>query len=191
VSEDSLQARMIEQSALLCVDTAKSLISTLQTYEPEAEEIGLLPVWWYRVYYAYTAATLLIAANLRPEVFPASVLGRAWSQSMSVLQSHEKFGYSARRCVAALHMLFHKLLRHENDTGISGVASTEPGADQFSEVRGQPRVVPMERDPELLLQPVEEFPFTFDDFDQLEPDHFDLDANNLAWLNDIHALWGQ
>ncbi|KAF2658600.1 hypothetical protein K491DRAFT_776159 [Lophiostoma macrostomum CBS 122681] len=187
---DSLQARIIQQSASLCVDTAKSLISVLQEYQTQDETVGLLPVWWYRVYYAYTAATVLIAANLRPEVFPASVLGIAWSRSMAVLKAHEKFGYSARRCVAALHMLSSKLLLHEHGTGTGSGTSTRAGTARANEQHSLDQPTFTEHDPNLLLQPVDEFPFAFEDFEQLQVADFDIDANSMAWFNDMHAAWG-
>lgn len=186
---DGLQTRIVEQSASLCVDTAKSLVAVLLEYQTEDGTVGLLPAWWYRVYYVYTAAAVLIAANLRPQIFPASVLGTAWSQSMSVLKAHEKFGHSARRCVAALHMLSSKILQ---DNGIGPATRALSRAGTGGAGVGNEQVQPSAAAPEpnLLLQPVDEFPFAFEDFDQLQLADFDLDTNNLSWLNDMHAAWG-
>ena len=185
---DSLQSRVVEQSASLCVDTAKDLISILLEYQTDDGTVGLLPAWWYRVYYVYTAATVLIAANLRPETFPATVLGTAWSQSMSVLKAHEKFGHSARRCVAALHMLTSKFLQDGNGAG-SG-ASSRAGTVRVNGEEGMALPAQTDFASNLLLQPVDEFPFAFDDFDQLQVGDFDFDTTNLAWLNDMHTAWG-
>lgn len=189
---DNLQTRIIEQSALLCVDTAKRLIAVLSEFQTEDGTVGLLPAWWYRVYYVYTAATVLIAANLRPEIFPASVLGTAWGQSMSVLKNHEKFGQSARRCVAALHILSSKILQ-DNGTGSASGTSTRAGTVRATGEDGpgpvQAAQSPSGANPSLLLQPVDEFPFAFDDLDQLQLGDIDFDGNNLAWLNDMHATW--
>ena len=188
---DSLQARIVEQSAFLCVDTAKSMISVLLEYQTEDDSIGLLPAWWYRVYYVYTAATILIAANLRPKIFPASILGTAWSQSMSVLKAHEKFGQAARRCVAALHMLSSKMLQ-DNDTVVAHCSTTGASTTSGSAENGssQQLTAASAFDSGLLLQPVNEFPFAFEDFDQFQMNDIDFDAHNLAWLNDMHATWG-
>src|SRR5688572_11224116 len=78
---NSLQARLLEQGAQLCVSTAQETIADVVQHQRHDGRIGLLPAWWYRVYYVYTAATVLIAARLRPEAFPVAGLARSWSQA--------------------------------------------------------------------------------------------------------------
>lgn len=108
---------------------------------------------------------------------------------MSVLKAHEKFGHSARRCVAALHMLSSKILQ-DNSTVSASRASSRAGAGRIETETEHIQPSAAAPEPNLLLQPVDEFPFAFEDFDQLQPADFDLDTNNLSWLNDMHAAWG-
>ncbi|RSL90031.1 hypothetical protein CEP51_000891 [Fusarium floridanum] len=91
LADDTLQIRVIQQGAMFCVATAQNIITTLLTHQTLDSTVGLLPAWWYRVYYVYSAATVLIAAKLRPDIFPAVEIGRSWGQAISVLKAHEKF----------------------------------------------------------------------------------------------------
>ncbi|KAL6366158.1 hypothetical protein LRP88_00255 [Fusarium phalaenopsidis] len=91
LADDTLQIRVIQQGAMFCVATAQNIITTLLTHQTLDSTVGLLPAWWYRVYYVYSAATVLIAAKLRPDAFPAVEIGRSWGQAISVLKAHEKF----------------------------------------------------------------------------------------------------
>lgn len=108
---------MLRECALLCVSTAQDIISTLLRHQTVDGTVGLLPAWWYRVYYVYTAATVLIAAKLRPDVFSRADLGRSWGEAMAVLGRHERFGQSARRCTAALHFLASKMGQEDATEG--------------------------------------------------------------------------
>lgn len=129
----SLRTRIRRDVANICVDTAKEMISVLGRYQarnvgptepipgnidPETssqnvygststrkEDIGLLPAWWYRVYYLYSAASILVVAKLRPDVFVTSDVQQAWDEVMSLLERHKRFGLAAHRCLAALDIL--------------------------------------------------------------------------------------
>lgn len=178
-SPDTLESRVLRECALLCVSTAQSVISALLKHQTVDGTVGLLPAWWYRVYYVYTAATVLIAAKLRSEVFSGADLSRSWSQAMSVLKSHEKFGQSARRCVAALHFLSAKM---KQDGGGEHSGRTSRGDfGQDSHVHG---MAEMEQAPLP-----EDFTFSFDGLDNIGFQDVDFDVNGLAWLNDMHATW--
>ncbi|KAM0280229.1 hypothetical protein ACHAQH_004187 [Verticillium albo-atrum] len=186
---DSLQARVVEQGALFCVSTAQNIIAVLLEHQTSDSTIGLLPVWWYRVYYVYSAATVLIAAKLRPEIFPAAEIGRSWSQAMAVLKSHERFGQSARRCVAALHILSSKMLEVAPGAPNSGLASRrrsvgegEDGVHLAFDASNQPI-------PDIQQQLVDEFAPPLADLGELDLAEFDFDVNDLSWLNDMHATW--
>lgn len=186
---DSLQARVVEQGALFCVSTAQNMIAVLLEHQTSDNTIGLLPAWWYRVYYVYSAATVLIAAKLRPEIFPAVEIGRSWSQAMAVLKSHERFGQSARRCVAALHILSSKMLEAAPGAAHSGLASRgrslgegETGVHPDFDASTRPI-------PDIQQQLVDEFAPPLADLGELDLAEFNFDVNDLSWLNDMHATW--
>ena len=110
------------------------MISVLTNHQSEDGTVGTLPTWWYRVYYIYTAATILIAAKLRPDDFVLPDINQFLSDAMSILKAHEKFGQSARRCGAALSILSSKLLQDMPKSGPqlpNGTASEPSELDQL------------------------------------------------------------
>ncbi|CAI4214111.1 unnamed protein product [Parascedosporium putredinis] len=77
---DNLRNRVVKECASFCVATAQRLLSLMTQYQTDDGTVGLLPAWWYRVYYIYSAATILIATKLRPDFFPgrdSPLLGRS------------------------------------------------------------------------------------------------------------------
>jgi hypothetical protein len=171
---DNVESRVVHQCAILCLSTAQQLIAALLQYQAIDGTIGLLPAWWYRVYYVYTAATVLIAAKLRPDVFAKADLNRAWSQAMSVLKAHEGFGQSVRKCVTALHFLSSKI-------GHDGNATVDLTSDNLEN-----STTAVDED---QLRLGEDFPFSVLDLDQQQLDDVQFDITNLTWLNDMHAAW--
>lgn len=169
---NSLESRVHEQCATLCVNTAQDIVATLLEHQLPEDNISLLPAWWYRVYYVYTAATVLIAAKLRPKVFATHELNRSWGQAVSVLKALEAFGPSAKRCAAALHFLSSKILDVVPET------ANEPARDTD--------IDPLHQGSDLE---VGDFSMDMGDFSHFEMQDDDFDINNLAWLNDMHATW--
>ncbi|KAK7430723.1 hypothetical protein QQZ08_002767 [Neonectria magnoliae] len=190
--DDTLQARFVEQGALFCVSTAQSIITTLLTHQTLDSTVGLLPAWWYRVYYVYSAATVLIAATLRPEVFLAADIGRSWGQAISVLKAHEKFGPSARRCVAALHILSSKILQAVPNGAIASSMGRRKAQIGLNEQVQQDAIYDATSDPELpdLLQRLaDEFAPPIADLNQHDLAEFTFDVNDLSWLTDMQVAW--
>lgn len=198
-SSSSLQSRLVEQGALLCVSTAQAMIADLVQHQTNDGTIGLLPAWWYRVYYVYTAATVLIAARLRPEAFPVANLARSWAQAMAVLKAHESFRHSVRRCVAALHILSTKILQVAPEgRGESGGASRRHSGDA---VNGLPHLGSElttalsglgggQTDSQTQdMQFVDEFAPPAADLDGLDLAEFNFDIHDLSWLHDMHTAW--
>ncbi|KAM0322186.1 hypothetical protein ACHAQA_009676 [Verticillium albo-atrum] len=186
---DSLQARVVEQGALFCVSTAQNIIAVLLEHQTSDNTIGLLPAWWYRVYYVYSAATILIAAKLRPEIFPAAEIGRSWSQAMAVLKSHERFGQSAKRCVAALHILSSKMLQAAPGAANSGLVSRRRSLGEGEEGAPPEFDASTQLMPDIQQQLVDEFAPPLADLGELDLAEFDFNVNDLSWLNDMHATW--
>ncbi|KAF5024463.1 hypothetical protein F66182_3403 [Fusarium sp. NRRL 66182] len=184
--DDNLQARVVQQGAMLCVTTAQNIIATLVKHEALDGTVGLLPAWWYRVYYIFSAATVLIAAKLRPDVFSAVEIGQSWGEAISVLKAHEQFGQSPRRCVAALHILSSKILQ-----------ATPPGHDGAGNSRtgeGNPIGLPHHQIhslevPDLVQQLADGFETQMPDLNPQDVADFDLNVNEMTWLNDIQGVW--
>ncbi|KAL3959138.1 hypothetical protein ACCO45_007300 [Purpureocillium lilacinum] len=114
---DSLHNRVMQQCAHFCVETAQSIIGLILEHQPSSGTVGLLPAWWYRVYYIFSAATVLIAAKLRPDLFPCEDVLRAWNRAMDILQTLGQLAPSAKRCVVALQILSSKIIQNAPDAG--------------------------------------------------------------------------
>jgi hypothetical protein len=60
----------------------------------------------------YTAATVLLAARLRPviaEGVPEYSIADSWAHAIEILKAFQRLGQSAQRCVAALEILSKKV----------------------------------------------------------------------------------
>jgi hypothetical protein len=167
-----LASRVVQQVASLCVATAQEVVSVLARFEAHDGTVGLLPAWWYRLYFVYSAATILIVARLRPELAGDNGLHRSWEEAVSVLRAHERFGQSARRCVAVLNILSGRIMQNQQ-------AATEgPGPGEESQAAN-----PAFFDPAESLQQFGDLGAFFPD---LELPGLAFGANDLSDLN-MHA----
>jgi hypothetical protein len=116
----------VQQVGSLCVATAQEVVSVLARFEAHDGTVGLLPAWWYRLYFVYSAATILIVARLRPELAGDNSLHRSWDEAVSVLHAHERFGQSARRCVAVLNILSGRIMQNQQAARPSDAAQVPP-----------------------------------------------------------------
>lgn len=107
---ERLANRLHKQCAMECVATARATIQIFYDHQVSDGTVGLLPAWWYRLYYLFSASTVLIAAKLRPDVFPSDELHQSWEQSVHVFEALQKVSQSAQKCVAALRILSTKIL---------------------------------------------------------------------------------
>ncbi|KAK4235173.1 fungal-specific transcription factor domain-containing protein [Achaetomium macrosporum] len=126
-STGSLASRVVQQVASLCVATAQEVVTVLARFEAHDGTVGLLPAWWYRLYFVYSAATILIVARLRPELAGDNGLHRSWEEAVSVLRAHERFGQSARRCVAVLNILSGRIMQNQQAAARPSDEGPAPG----------------------------------------------------------------
>ncbi|KAL2128285.1 hypothetical protein VTI74DRAFT_9386 [Chaetomium olivicolor] len=129
VPTGGLASRVVQQVASLCVATAQEVVSVLARFEAHDGTVGLLPAWWYRLYFVYSAATILIVARLRPELAGDNSLHRSWDEAVSLLRAHERFGQSARRCVAVLNILLARIMQNQQATRPADVEEAQAAFD--------------------------------------------------------------
>ncbi|KAK2608741.1 hypothetical protein QQS21_002730 [Conoideocrella luteorostrata] len=175
-SSNCLQARVMEQCTICCVGIARNIISLLLKYQAFDGTVGLLPAWWYRVYYLFSAATILIAAKLRTDIFDPREIDQAWSEVMKVLQAHEHVSQSARRCVAALQILSSKILRSTTPSKTSiPFTSTIPPIFTSEDLQTGRTEPPMAQDD------------AFSQFSDLDIRNLTFTVDDFSWLNDMNA----
>jgi len=110
---NTLLQRMAIQCSMLRVQAAQAAIQNIFSQLPtQVGLMGPLLAWWYNVFYVYTAATVLLAAHLRPfittEISPQSI-DLSWAHALEVLCRYEPCSSSAERCVAVLEILFDRV----------------------------------------------------------------------------------
>nr|XP_036586895.1 C6 transcription factor [Colletotrichum truncatum]KAF6797452.1 C6 transcription factor [Colletotrichum truncatum] len=168
-AHDDLSSRVIQQCAMVCVEAAQNLISVIVQFQRHDGTLGLLPAWWYRVFYIYTAATVLIAARLRPAVFSSLDISRSWNQAMALLHDHENLGPSPRRCAAALQILSTKIFQEQ------------PQPTTLPDSEANPAVPSIPNEQETFDMP---FPYLAQDA-AFDMDAISFDVNDFSWLNSM------
>lgn len=176
-ANNSLQRRIYQQCAQVCVETAQSIISLIVNYATSDGTVGLLPAWWYRLYYLFAASTVLIAAKLRPDLFQSTDIDRSWKEAIDTLKKLGDVSDSAQKCIAALHMLAAKVLQ------TSEAESASMAADIWKPVL--PEIVEGSIDP--LQTGITDAGFDFDLTNNF-PIDFVVDVDDLSWLNYM-ATW--
>jgi hypothetical protein len=111
----SLSARIVQESAVLCVENAQKMIAlivdecrTTMSSSPPTQAagvdiIGVIP-WWYRVLYLHVAGTVLMAATLQPQLCTPAV-SDSWARAVAALRVHEHLSPFVSQCLATFEML--------------------------------------------------------------------------------------
>ncbi|RAH57691.1 C6 transcription factor [Aspergillus piperis CBS 112811] len=111
--QDSFPQRVALQCSTICVKVAQEVIGLIHSNLPADGSSGPLPAWWYNILYVYTAATVLIAGRLCPAILEEvteAAITQSWGNALEVLQRYHSHSTSARRCVAALEILYERVV---------------------------------------------------------------------------------
>ncbi|RJE23999.1 transcription factor [Aspergillus sclerotialis] len=125
---DSFPHRVALQCSIICVKVAQEIIELVHSNIPTGASGGPLPAWWYNILYIYSAAMVLIAARLRPAILaevPESSITRSWNCALEILRKYQRYSASARRCVAALEILYKRVV---SEALVMDQASNDQGA---------------------------------------------------------------
>ncbi|KAE8381341.1 fungal-specific transcription factor domain-containing protein [Aspergillus bertholletiae] len=121
-TDPSLSEMMLLQCPRMCFRFAHELIDIFNcNLDPQTLK-GPLPVWWYSVFYVYTAATTILVERFLEKRESAAIgesaASQTWHAAINVLKSYGALSDCARRCVAALEVLYNNLSldNHENGT---------------------------------------------------------------------------
>ncbi|OJJ59166.1 hypothetical protein ASPSYDRAFT_89880 [Aspergillus sydowii CBS 593.65] len=115
---DSFPQRVALQCSIICVKVAREIIELLHGNIPTDGTSGPLPAWWYNILYVYTAATIIIASRLCPSILEEvteDALTRSWDCALEILRKYQSYSTSARRCVAALEILYERTVADSTD----------------------------------------------------------------------------
>jgi len=119
----------------------------------------------------YTAATVILAARLRPVIetdISEYSTTRSWDHAIELLKSFGRMGQSAQRCVAALEIL-------------SAKASRKIPVDTTDQMQhSQRQAVPF--DPALSGPQTD---ISLDEFSAFDFSGIELDLSDMSWLNSM------
>ncbi|OOQ82807.1 putative C6 transcription factor [Penicillium brasilianum] len=164
---DSFPRRVALQCSIICVKVAQESIELIYTHVPPDGTGGPLPAWWYNILYIYTAATVLIAGRLSPtilaEISEPSIT-RSWNCALEILRKYQSHSTSARRCVAALEILYEQVVSEGQPP-----ADTAPGHDLGSNVGHNMNELPFGEVIHAAMMDGFEFP----------------DFQDMSWLNSV------
>lgn len=208
---DTMPERIARQCSLMCVELAQEIIaffqSSLATTPPQAQGFdSFLPAWWYSLLYIYTAATVLVAAQISPSLateISTEAVTASWEGAIWVLKRFEGFSKNTGNAAAALEILYDKVTLQYRETQNQATQqlnttarsdldgrSSMPNPDIFPSSKQQSRVaksgitdsrsaIPVAGTPAKEPQPT----LASDSFFDL--DSFSLDANDMSWLTSV------
>jgi hypothetical protein len=119
----------------------------------------------------YTAATVILAAHLRPAIetdVSEYSTTRSWDHAIELLKSFGRMGESAQRCVAALEILSAKISRKIPADIADQVQHSQRQAAPFDPALSGPQT-------DLNLDELSGFDFT----------GLELDLSDMSWLNSM------
>lgn len=154
---DSFPRRVALQCSIICVKVAQEVIGLIHGNLPADGSSGPLPAWWYNILCeyldfgslpwlmnadVYTAATVLIAGRLCPAILDEvteAAITQSWDSALEVLRRYHSHSTSARRCVAALEILYERVVSegpindHPTNTFHDGTTSNNLGDQSLGE----------------------------------------------------------
>ena len=113
--DGAMPARIALQCSIMCTRIALEVIGFFDSRmnASRQEELDdILPAWWYSIFYIYTSATVLIAARLHPLIVAEvteMAITEGWLGVMKVMDRLQSFSKHAKRCSAALSMLYDRV----------------------------------------------------------------------------------
>jgi hypothetical protein len=99
---------MLERCASECITAAQDTISIVTQYSMH-DIRTILPAWWFRVFYTYTAAMVLAVSTLRLDLFPRSTTEVAWRDAMIIFQENEHLSEAVKVCKAAVQKMVTRI----------------------------------------------------------------------------------
>lgn len=112
-TEDILTYRYAHQAALLCIKLAQDAIDMIfdRLSEDPAED-PCLSEWWYNIMYIYAAGTVLVAAQVMPDLVEDQLtrpLAESWARIRHVFKIYQTRRNNILRLLAMLELLYHRV----------------------------------------------------------------------------------
>ncbi|USP77946.1 hypothetical protein yc1106_05220 [Curvularia clavata] len=128
-----LTEHMLERCASECVRAAQNTISIITQYSM-LDICTILPAWWFRVYYMYTAAMVLAVSTLRLDMFPRSTTEAAWQNAQMFFQENEHLSEAVKVCKSALQRMVTRIEQIEDNSTSARLVNGDPGREGFADI---------------------------------------------------------
>ncbi|KAJ5360354.1 hypothetical protein N7517_009545 [Penicillium concentricum] len=107
-SEDQIVGSVVFECQIQCVKAAEVMIDFIIRNLPEQTQADILPSNWYTVSYIYMAVTILLAAQISPQIvehFSLARLKNLLQNACEILKEYEKNTALASRCSSVLKLV--------------------------------------------------------------------------------------
>ena len=123
---------MLERCASQCITAAQNTISIVTQYSMQ-DIRNILPAWWFRVFYTYTAAMVLAVSTLRQDLFPRSTTEVAWRDAMIIFQENEHLSEAVKVCKAAVQRMVTRIEQTQDTPTSTLLVDSERGRVDVAE----------------------------------------------------------
>lgn len=127
-----LTEQMLERCASECIKAAQSTISIVIQYSMH-DIRTILPAWWYRVFYTYTAAMVLAVSTLRLDLFPRSMTEGAWRDALMIFKDNEHLSEAVKFCKAALQRMVARIEQTQDASTSALLVDSNRGTEDVAE----------------------------------------------------------
>lgn len=191
----NLSYRIAHQCAIVCIKIAQDAIDLVHQYkDTQWATTGFIAAWWYNVLFVYSAATVLVAARVRPlwqsEIGENSIL-QSWHRAIDILEKYRDYSQSIPKLIVTLQMLFKQVPKSYLSRDVvrdSFTAQNSPSqrihlsSDDHNVSAGDPQ--PPRSRGNLRYQNTDGLDEDVDRIPDLTSDiDFFLDVDDLSWLN--------
>ncbi|KAI9924202.1 hypothetical protein MW887_007152 [Aspergillus wentii] len=118
-SEDQIIENVVFQCQIQCVKAAEDMIDFIITNLPEHTQAYILPSNWYTVSYIYMAVTILLAAQMSPQIvehFSLARLKNILQQAREILKEYQQNTVLASQCSSVLKLIQENIDMRSSET---------------------------------------------------------------------------
>jgi hypothetical protein len=208
--EDILTYRYAHQAALLCIKLAQDAVDIIFDRLPESPiQGGCLSEWWYNIMYIYTAGTILVAAQVMPDVPSDQLLSgplvESWNKIRRIFQIYQNRRSNISRLLAMLELLYNRVPekyyefkqgRERARTNVDiaddlGNITTVGNSELERQLAAAPEICSRRPNEDTTLNTIRDSAIQgsneLQSFDVLD---FLFDPNDMSWLNDL-PMWDE
>ncbi|WEW55794.1 hypothetical protein PRK78_001227 [Emydomyces testavorans] len=116
-------------SAIKCILAAREIVDILTKYErvdEKSHHVGPVPSWWDNIGYAFSCATVLLAARMCPSAYdelPENTVEEGWNRCVDLLIRYRSFNSEAVNCLNALDRLSSTVMEIEDEDQVKKEAN--------------------------------------------------------------------